>query len=88
MQTEEKTMSTIFVHPLDSNASTAYIAALFEEFGVVEAVRIFTVGLKPKFAIVEMPFEESADRAIGALNGKKLDGRPVEVVEIGLAKLL
>jgi len=81
-------VSTIFVHPLDSNASTAYIAAMFEEFGVVEAIRIYTVGLRPKFAIVSMPFDESADRAIRALNGKNVDGRPVEVVEIGLAKLV
>jgi hypothetical protein len=80
-------MPTIFVRPLDKNASMAYLAAMFEDFGRVEAIRIFVAGLKPMFAIVEMPFEESADRAIRALNGKEVDGQPVEVVELGVPKL-
>jgi hypothetical protein len=65
----------------------AYLAAMFEDFGRVEAIRIFVAGVKPMFAIVEMPFEESADRAIRALNGKKVDGQSVEVVELGVPKL-
>jgi hypothetical protein len=80
-------MPTIFVRPLDRSASMAYLAAMFEDFGRVEAIRIFVAGVKPMFAIVEMPFEESADRAIRALNGKKVDGQPVEVVELGVPML-
>ena len=84
--TEEEDMS-LKLETTDKSASMAYLAAMFEDFGPVEAIRIFVAGVKPMFAIVEMPFEESADLAIRALNGKKVDGQPVEVVELGVPKL-
>jgi hypothetical protein len=77
-------MATIFMYPLDDSASTAFIAAKFEEFGQVQAVRVFIAGLTPKFALVEMPCERSADRAVRAMNRKKVGRVLVDVAVLGV----
>jgi RNA recognition motif-containing protein len=81
-------MPQLLVQPLNPNSKASFLAAIFEEHGPVEAIRLFLVGSKPKFAIVEMPWEHNAAQALRALNGSKLDGQPIEVVELGHSDLM
>ncbi len=77
-------MKNIFVGNLDFNATEESIRALFEPYGVVEAVRLMTdrdTGRSRGFAFVEMRDASEADRAINALNGTDMNGRPLTVNE-------
>ena len=56
----------------------------FEAHGQVQEVSMIqdrATGRPKGFAFVEMPTNEEAQAAIGALNGKEFDGRPVTVNE-------
>ena len=76
-------MSTnIYVGNLSYDTTEDTLRALFAEFGEVEAVRVITdryTGRSKGFGFVEMTAEDAAQEAIGALNGKSVDGREIRV---------
>ena len=77
-------MKNIFVGNLDFGATEESIRSLFEEYGAVDRVNLVTdrdTGRSRGFAFVEMTNSEEADRAINALNGTNLGGRPLNVNE-------
>jgi RNA recognition motif-containing protein len=77
-------MKNIFVGNLDFGTTEASIRALFEAYGNVDKVNLITdrdTGRSRGFAFVEMADAAEADRAITALNGTNLDGRPLNVNE-------
>jgi len=77
-------MKNIFVGNLDFGTSEDAIRAAFEEYGTVERVTIVRdrdTGQPRGFAFVEMTDSAAADRAIAALNGANLGGRPLNVNE-------
>jgi RNA recognition motif-containing protein len=77
-------MKNIFVGNLDFATTEASIRGLFEAYGNVEKVSLITdrdTGRSRGFAFVEMADAAEADRAITALNGSNLDGRPLNVNE-------
>jgi RNA recognition motif-containing protein len=77
-------MKNIFVGNLDFGTTEASIRALFEAYGNVEKVNLITdrdTGRSRGFAFVEMSDAAEADRAITALNGTNLDGRPLNINE-------
>lgn len=60
------------------------LAAVFGEYGKVDAARIIMdreTGRSKGFGFVEMSDASEANAAIGALNGKELNGRKVVVNE-------
>jgi len=72
----------IFVGNLSFKATETDVRKLFEEFGSVTSVKIVMEkqGRKSRgFGFVDMPDEQAALAAIGALNGKEFMGRPVNV---------
>ena len=77
-------MKNIFVGNLSYNTSENAIRTLFEEYGTVERVSIATdrdTGQQKGFAFVEMSVDAEADRAIGFLSGRELNGRALTVDE-------
>ena len=77
-------MKNIFVGNLDFGATEESIRALFEPHGAVESVRLMTdrdTGRSRGFAFVEMRDAAEADRAITALSGANIGGRPLTVNE-------
>ncbi len=76
-------MSTnIYVGNLSYDTTEDTLRALFAEFGEVEAARVITdryTGRSKGFGFVEMTAEDAAQEAIGALNGKSVDGREIRV---------
>ncbi len=77
-------MKNIFVGNLDFGATEESIRALFEPHGAVESVRLMTdrdTGRSRGFAFVEMRDAAEADRAITALSGANVGGRPLTVNE-------
>ena len=77
-------MKNIFVGNLDFGIREEEIRSLFENYGAVERVSIMTdreTGRSRGFAFVEMTNEGEAERAISALNGTNVSGRPLNVNE-------
>jgi cold-inducible RNA-binding protein len=77
-------VKNIFVGNLDFNSTEEAVRGLFEQYGQVNSARIMTdreTGRSRGFAFVEMENEADADRAIQALNGYAMDGRPLNVNE-------
>lgn len=77
-------MKRIFVGNLDTASTETSIRSLFERHGAVEGVKVITdrdTGRPRGFAFVEMADSAEADRAISALNGVDLDGRPLKINE-------
>ena len=77
-------MKNIFVGNLSFGATEDSVRQLFEAYGAVDRVSIITdreTGRSRGFAFVEMPNDAEADRAISALNGANLGGRPMNVNE-------
>ena len=74
----------IYVGNLSYSSAEDAIRALFEAHGEVATVRIITdrgTGRPRGFGFVEMPNDEEARAAIGALDGQELDGRNLKVNE-------
>ena len=72
----------IYVGNLSYDTTADTLRTLFAEFGEIESVNVITdryTGRPRGFAFVEMSTEESAQAAIGALNGKMVDGREIRV---------
>jgi cold-inducible RNA-binding protein len=74
----------VYVGNLNYQTSEDTLRDLFAEFGGVESVNVITdryTGRSKGFAFVEMATENAAQEAIGALNGKKVDDRELNVAE-------
>ena len=77
-------MKNLFVGNLSFRTTETELRALFEPFGQLTRIHIATdreTGRSRGFAFVDMPNDEEATRAMTALNGKDLDGRPLKVNE-------
>jgi RNA recognition motif-containing protein len=77
-------MKNLFVGNLSFRTTETELRALFEPFGQITRIHIATdreTGRSRGFAFVDMPNDEEATRAMTALNGKDLDGRPLKVNE-------
>ena len=60
------------------------LRAAFAAYGTVTSARVVTDrmnGRSKGFGFVEMPNQEEAQKAVEALNGQTLDGRPIRVNE-------
>ena len=60
------------------------LKAAFAAYGEVTSARVVTDSMNGRskgFGFVEMPNREEAQKAIDALNGQELDGRPIRVNE-------
>jgi RNA recognition motif-containing protein len=76
-------MAKIYVGNLPFSADEAAVRALFSQHGTVESVALPTdreTGRPRGFGFVEMPQADAA-RAIQALNGYSMGGRPLRVNE-------
>ncbi len=73
----------LFVGNLDFSVTSDDLREAFSEFGPIDAVVITDRETKRSrgFGFVELPDEEAAQKAIKALNGKELKGRPINVNE-------
>jgi cold-inducible RNA-binding protein len=81
---KESSVKNIFVGNLSFGATEEQVRSLFETYGAVDRVSIITdrdTGRSRGFAFVEMPNDAEAERAITALNGANLGGRPMNVNE-------
>lgn len=78
-------MSTnIYVGNLAFSTNSADLEALFAEHGEVTRAQVITdrdTGRSRGFGFVEMASSEEAATAIGALNGRSVDGRDLKVNE-------
>lgn len=77
-------MKNIYVGNLTFDATEDQVRSLFEAYGPVEKVSIITdrdSGQPRGFAFVEMNDDESAMKAMEALNGTALGGRNLTVNE-------
>jgi len=74
----------IFVGNLSFTATDQDIRQLFEQYGVVDEIRVITdrdTGRSKGFGFVEMPDGQAAKAAMAGLQGKELDGRALTVNE-------
>jgi len=74
----------IFVGNLAFTATDQDLRQLFEQYGVVETIRIMTdrdTGHSRGFGFIEMPDQRAAQSAIAGLQGKELAGRVLTVNE-------
>lgn len=72
----------IFVGSLPFKIQESELKQYFEEYGEVSSVKIITdkfTGRSKGFAFVEMPDDAAAQKAIDALNGSDIGGRPAVV---------
>jgi len=77
-------MKNIYVGNLTFDATEDQVRGLFEAYGPVDKVSIVTdrdTGQPRGFAFVEMSDDESAGKAMEALNGTNLGGRNLTVNE-------
>ena len=72
----------IYIGNLSYNTTEDALKALFDDFGVVENVKVIKdrhSGKSKGFGFLEMPSNSEADQAIKALNGKRVDGFNIKV---------
>ncbi|HVO61963.1 MAG TPA: hypothetical protein VMT53_13580 [Terriglobales bacterium] len=77
-------MKNLYVGNLPHSTTEAELRAIFEEHGAVERVSLVTdrdTGRARGFGFVEMTNAAEADKAIAALDGSDLGGRPMKVNE-------
>jgi len=77
-------LKSIFVGNLDFSTTEDMIRALFTPHGSVDRITVITdreTGRSRGFAFVEMADAGEAGRAVEALNGSDLNGRPLNVSE-------
>src|ERR1700759_5523916 len=77
-------MKNLYVGNLPHSTTEAELRNIFEPHGAVEKVSLVTdrdTGRSRGFGFVEMTNADEADRAINALNGTNLGGRPLNVNE-------
>lgn len=72
----------IFVGSLPFSIKETELKEFFEEYGEVASVKIITdkfSGRSKGFGFIEMPDDESAQKAINELNGAEVAGRKIVV---------
>jgi RNA recognition motif-containing protein len=77
-------MKNLYVGNLPHSATEAEVRNAFEAHGAVEKVTLVTdrdTGRSRGFGFVEMTNAEEADKAIAALNGSDMGGRPLTINE-------
>ena len=77
-------MKNIFVGNLSFPVTEQTLRSLFETYGAVGRVNLVTdrdSGQPRGFAFVEMTNNAEAEKAIGALNGRDVEGRTLNVNE-------
>jgi cold-inducible RNA-binding protein len=77
-------MKNLYVGNLPHSTTEAELRQVFEAHGAVDKVSLVTdrdTGRSRGFAFVEMTNASEADKAIAALNGTDLGGRPLTVNE-------
>ena len=77
-------MKNLYVGNLPHSTTEAELRTIFQEHGDVERVSIVTdreTGRARGFGFVEMTNPAEADKAIAALDGSDLGGRPMKVNE-------
>jgi RNA recognition motif-containing protein len=77
-------MKNLYVGNLPHSTTEAELRNVFEAHGAVEKVSLVTdrdTGRSRGFAFVEMTNASEADKAIAALNGTDLGGRPLTINE-------
>jgi RNA recognition motif-containing protein len=73
----------LYVGNLSYSQNDSTLRALFEPFGNVESARVISdrdTGSSKGFGFVEMA-DADAQKAMGALNGREIDGRALRVNE-------
>ena len=73
----------LYVGNLSSNTTDSTLNDLFAPYGQVESARVITdrdTGSSKGFGFVEMS-NSDAQKAMGALNGREIDGRAIRVNE-------
>lgn len=74
----------IYVGNLSYSTTSEDLRALFEEFGSVDSAEVVmdrNTNRSRGFGFAEMSNSEEAKAAIAALNGKDIEGRPLNVSE-------
>ena len=74
----------LYVGNLAPEATSEDLTALFAAFGAVSSASLIKdkmTGASRGFAFVEMPSQDEAQKAMAALNGKDLKGKPLTVNE-------
>jgi RNA recognition motif-containing protein len=74
----------LFVGNLSFNTSSADLESLFSEVGTCESASVITdreTSRSRGFGFVEMASSDEAAKAIGAINGREVDGRALNVSE-------
>ena len=74
--------SNLYVGNLTFNTTSADLRKMFAEFGEVTKAQVIEdrdTGRSRGFGFVEMGSSDEANKAIGALNGKSVDGRQLTV---------
>ena len=74
----------LFVGNLSFNTSSADLEALFSGVGTCESATVITdreTSRSRGFGFVEMASSDEAAKAIGAINGREVDGRALNVSE-------
>src|SRR5256886_14116646 len=77
-------MKNLYVGNLPHNTTEAELRNAFEAHGAVEKITLVTdreTGRSRGFGFVEMTNASEADKAIAALNGTDLGGRPLTINE-------
>ena len=77
-------MKNLYVGNLPHSTTESELRTVFEQHGAVERVSIVTdreTGRARGFGFVEMTNSSEADKAIAALDGSDLGGRPMKVNE-------
>ena len=77
-------MKNLYVGNLPHSTTEAELREVFEAHGAVEKITLVTdrdTGRSRGFAFVEMGNASEADKAIAALNGTALGGRPLTINE-------
>ncbi|MGA9529141.1 MAG: RNA-binding protein [Terriglobales bacterium] len=77
-------MKNLYVGNLPHSTTEAELRNVFEPHGAIEKITLVTdrdTGRSRGFAFVEMTNASEADKAIAALNGTDLGGRPLTINE-------
>ena len=77
-------MKNLYVGNLPHSTTESELRSLFETHGQVDKVSLVTdreTGRSRGFAFVEMTDSGEAEKAIAALNGSELGGRPLKINE-------
>lgn len=75
-------MTNLFIGSLSFSTTDDSLKAFFEEIGPVKSARVVTdrdSGRSRGFGFVEFEDEANNQKAIDSLDGKELDGRPINV---------